>query len=136
MTDILIQCEMTKRNNSIIMCLGQYFNVKWCKPDKISYYISDVKIVLYLLGENHSEKSFQDNDNILFQMSHILQYNNCCVIKEDKGLLFQDYFSYLKNNTYFQLCNIIEDNNKSMKHLVIHINSLLNKFSNTTNLLN
>ena len=69
-------------------------------------------------------------------MSHILQYNNCCVIKEDNGLLFQDYFSYLKNNTYFKLCNIIEDNNKSMKHLVIHINSLLNKFSNTTNLLN
>ena len=53
MTDILIQCEMTKRNNSIIMCLGQYFNVKWCKPDKISYYISDVKIVLYLLGEKN-----------------------------------------------------------------------------------
>lgn len=136
MTDILIQCEMTKRNNNIIMCLGQYFNVKWCKPDKISYYISDVKIVLYLLGENHSEKSFQDNDNILFQMSHILQYNNCCVIKEDNGLLFQDYFSYLKNNTYFQLCNMIQDNNKSMEHLIIHINSLLNKFSNTTNLLN
>lgn len=137
MTDILFQCEMTERNNNIIMCLGQYFNVKWCKHDRISHYISDSKIVLYLLGQNHSEKSLQDNDNMLYQMAHVLHSNNCCVIKEDNGVLFKDYFNYLKQNTYFQLCNVIEDkNSKSMEHLVLHINSLLSKFSNITNLLN
>lgn len=137
--DILVQCKMSSRNRTIISCLGQFFNIIWCPTNNVHEYLKDTKIILYLLDESEKE-STNNKSNIeqLFQIANILKGNNLCVIKEDNNSNnFSDMYNYLRQNHYFQICNLIDLNNKtSSSELIQFLNGIIQKFSNTLGILN
>ena len=127
--DILVLCELSKRNYEIIASLGQFFNIRWCTNDQVLDYLEYSKIVLYLFSPSDKRPPFY--------LNNILSKNKCFVIKEDNSNNFPNYYSFLQKHYSFVKHSLVDhNNNEYMIKFIQYIYSITLKFTNISNLLN